>query len=416
MGNIISIEGREIFDSRGNPTLEVEVWTDKGAFGVAGVPSGASTGSKEALELRDKDPNYMNGKGVFKAIENVRKIGEKIIDEGIDVRDQIRIDKFMVSLDKTPNKSHIGGNVMIGISMAVARAASMESNLPLYKYLGGPLTLKMPIPMFNVINGGKHAHNNLDFQEFMIVPVKGDTFRDKLRMGISVYHNLRKILEEKGYSTGVGDEGGFAPNLKSHDEAIEILIKAIEKSGYEPGNHIYISLDIAASELWDEKNKVYVLKGMNKKISSEEMIRIYEEYCLRYPLLSIEDPMSEYDEEGWQELKKAIKDKVMIVGDDLTVTNASLIQKYAEMGIISGVIIKPNQIGTVSETLTAIETAHRAGLKCIVSHRSGETNDAFISDLAVAMSVDYIKAGAPCRGERMAKYNRLLEIENENML
>jgi len=411
MGEIISVRAREILDSRGNPTVEVEILLDSGFSGMAAVPSGASTGSREALELRDGDPKRYLGKGVLKAVDNVN---EKIIPEiiGWDARDQVGIDRLMIALDGTENKGNLGANAILAVSMAVAKAAAAESQLPLYRYLGGSNTYLLPVPLMNVLNGGAHADNNLDIQEFMIVPAGAATFSDALRMGAEVFHNLKKVLSSKGLNTAVGDEGGFAPNLKSNQEAMDVLMQAIEKAGYEPGKDIFIALDAAASEFY--KDGAYELAAEEKpRKSADEMVAFYEDWASRYPLLSLEDGMSEGDWSGWKALTQKIGDKVQIVGDDVFVTNTKILSKGIAEGVANSILIKLNQIGTVTETMQAINMAHRAGYTAIISHRSGETEDTTIADLAVASGSGQIKTGSLSRTDRIAKYNQLLRIEEE---
>ncbi len=404
---ITGIWARQILDSRGNPTVEVDVELESGAWGRAAVPSGASTGTREALELRDGDKNW-GGKSVLKAVENVNEIiAPELLD--IESTDQIGVDRIMLELDGTDNKSKLGANAILGVSMAVARASAMELGLPLFQYLGGVNAHILPVPMFNVINGGAHADNNLEIQEFMLVPAGRGTYSEALRAGTEIYHTLKKILVEKGLSTGVGDEGGFAPNLKSHREALELLVSAIETAGYAPGSDVFIAIDAAASELYD--NGEYRFEG--KMLSSAEMIEYYTEIIDEFPIVSIEDGLAEGDWQGWVNLNRELGDRVQIVGDDVFVTNPSIISRGIDNGAANAVLIKLNQIGTVSETLQAVEMAHKAGWKTVISHRSGETADSFISDLAVAVNSGQIKTGAPCRSERLEKYNQLLRIEEE---
>lgn len=407
MGEIIDIFAREILDSRGNPTIEVEVILDSGATGIAKVPSGASTGENEALELRDGGKRY-HGKGVLKAVRNViEEIAPRL--RGLESTMQADIDRIMIELDGTPNKSRLGANAILGVSMAVAKASAIESGLSLYRYLGGANAKTLPVPMMNIINGGAHADNNLDIQEFMIVPVNFESFHEALRAGAEIFQSLKKILKKDGLSTAVGDEGGFAPNLKNNEEAISSIVRAIEDAGYTPGRDVYIALDVAASELYDKG--LYRFEG--KTISSEELIGLYEGLIEKYPIISIEDGLSEHDWTGWQALTERLGSKVQLVADDLFVTNPSLISKGISMKIANSVLIKLNQIGTVTETLDAIEITKRAGYTAVVSHRSGETDDTTIADLAVACNTGFIKTGSLSRGERIAKYNRLLRIEDE---
>ncbi len=410
MSTIVGVLAREILDSRGNPTVEVEVSLESGHTGRAAVPSGASTGSREALELRDGDPKRYKGKGVSKAVDNVLgDIAENVI--GQDALRQVQIDMTMIDLDGTENKSHLGANAMLGVSMAVARAASSFLGLPLYHYLGGVNAKVLPVPLMNIINGGMHAPNNLDIQEFMIMPVGALTFADALRMGSEVFHTLKALLAADGHVTSVGDEGGFAPNLKNHDEAFKYIIKAIEESGYNPGTEIALAIDAAATEFYKE-NK-YALTGENKKLSSPEMVEWLAEFTQKYPLISIEDGLAEGDRDGWRELTVELGDAVQIVGDDLFVTNPAILAEGIADGLGNSVLVKLNQIGTVTETLDTIEMAKEAGYTTVISHRSGETEDSFIADLAVAVNAGQIKTGSLCRSDRMAKYNQLLRIEEE---
>jgi len=410
MFNIEEIFAREILDSRGNPTIEVDVILDGGALGRAAVPSGASTGSREALELRDNQKSRYLGKGVRKAVGHVNeKIAAEI--EGMDAREQVMIDLVMKQMDGTENKSKLGANAMLGVSLAVARAAAEASGLPLFHYLGGAGARTLPVPMMNVINGGAHADNNLDVQEFMIVPAGFDSFSEALRAGVEVFHHLKKTLHDKHLKTGVGDEGGFAPDLKSNSAALDLIMTAIEKAGYRAGEQIYLAVDVAASEFYEKKT--YNLAGDGKKLSSAEMVGYYEKWMKKYPMISIEDGMSEADWPGWEALTKALGAKVQLVGDDLFVTNPSIFAKGIEMGIANAILIKVNQIGTLTETLEAIEMARRAGYRSIISHRSGETEDSTIADLAVATNAGQIKTGSASRSDRMAKYNQLLRIEEE---
>lgn len=410
MGIIAGVYGREILDSRGNPTIEVETWLDNGVIGIAAVPSGASTGTHEALELRDGGSRYM-GKGVLTAVDNVNnKIAPEIV--GLDPSDQTAIDEIMLDLDGTPNKSVLGANAILGVSMAVARAAAEEHDLPLWAYLGGIKAYLLPTPMMNVINGGAHADNNLDIQEFMIVPHGAGSFAEALRMAVETYHTLKKTLKEKGYSTAIGDEGGFAPNLQSNTEALGLILEAIERAGYTPGDQISLALDVAASELY--KNGHYIFEGENRTFSSaEEMAQYYKDLCDAYPVLSIEDGMAEDDWEGWATLTQTLGKRIQIVGDDLFVTNIHRLEDGILKGVANSILIKLNQIGTVSETMHVIDTAVRHGYSTVISHRSGETDDTFISDLAVAVGAGQIKSGAPARVDRVAKYNQLLRIEEE---
>lgn len=406
---IIDIRAREVLDSRGNPTVEVEVYLEDGTIASAIVPSGASTGKFEALELRDKDKRYQ-GKGVLKAVKNVNEvIAPKII--GMNVYDQVAIDNALIELDGTENKSKLGANAILGVSMAVARAAAESLYLPLYRYLGGPNAKVLPVPFMNVINGGKHADNNLDIQEFMIVPAGFDKFSEALRCGAEVFHTLKKILHDAGHVTSVGDEGGFAPNLSSNEEAIKVLIEAIEKAGYEPGKDVFIALDCAASSFYDAEKKRYLIDGCEK--TSEELLDYYRKLVEKYPIISIEDPFDEEDWDAFVKLTAQIGEKVQIVGDDLYVTNIKRLQKGVQLKATNSILIKLNQIGTVTETLDVIEFAKQNHMTCIVSHRSGETEDTFIADLAVGTNSGMIKTGSLSRSERIAKYNRLLRIDEE---
>ncbi len=407
MSEIVDVFGREIIDSRGNPTVEVDVILDSGAYGRAAVPSGASTGQREALELRDKDKRY-KGKGVQKAVKNINsKIAPRLT--GLDAGDQVYIDNSMIKLDGTKNKSKLGANAILGVSLAVARAAAMEAELPLYRYIGGAGAKELPLPMMNILNGGEHADNNLDIQEFMIMPAGAPNFREALRMGAEIFHSLKSLLNAKGLSTSVGDEGGFAPNLKSNEEAIVLIISAVRKAGYKAGKDMYIALDVAASELYS-KGK-YTFEG--KSVSADYMIKFFEKIIKKYPVISIEDGLSENDWKGWEAMTKRIGGKVQIVGDDIFVTNPEIFAKGIEKGIGNSILIKLNQIGSLTETLEAIEMAKRAGYTAVVSHRSGETEDSTIADLAVAMNTGQIKTGSLSRTDRIVKYNRLLRIEEE---
>jgi len=407
MSEIVDIFAREILDSRGNPTIEVEVLLESGALGIAKVPSGASTGQKEALELRDGGKRY-HGRGVLNAVRNVmEEIAPRL--RGVESSAQSDIDRLLIEMDGTPNKARLGANAILGVSMAVARASAIETGLPLYRYIGGVNARTLPLPMMNIINGGVHADNNLDIQEFMIVPVRFDSFREALRAGSEIFQSLKKILKKEGLSTAVGDEGGFAPNLKNNAEAISLIMKAIEDAGYKPGEEVYIALDVAASEFYEKG--LYRFEG--KTLSSEELIGFYESLIEKFPIISIEDGLSELDWSGWESLTKRLGRKVQLVGDDIFVTNPSLISKGIRLGIANSVLIKLNQIGTVTETLDAIEITKKAGYTAVVSHRSGETDDTTIADLAVACNTGFIKTGSLSRGERIAKYNRLLRIEDE---
>ena len=409
MSTINAIVAREILDSRGNPTVECDVYLDSGVMGRAAVPSGASTGIREALELRDKDARY-GGKGVMKAVENIHaKIQPALI--GFDVTQQASIDNQMIEDDGTENKSNFGANAILGVSMACARAAANYSGLPLYRYLGGMGAVQMPVPMMNVINGGAHANNNLDLQEFMIIPLGAPSFHEALRYGAETFHALKKIINGRGMSTAVGDEGGFAPNIDSHEEAIELIIEAIKAAGYEPGKDIAIGLDCAASEFYEDGK--YVQKGQGKTYTAEEWIKVLEGWVAKYPIISIEDGMAEVDWKGWKKLTDALGRRVQLVGDDLFVTNPKILAEGIQKGVANSILIKVNQIGSLTETLAAIEMAKRAGYSVVVSHRSGETEDSFIADLAVGVNAGQIKTGSMSRSDRMAKYNQLLRIEEE---
>ena len=411
MSRIVSIDALEVLDSRGNPTVEVEVITELGGLGRAIVPSGASTGSHEAVELRDGGSRY-NGKGVEKTVEGINTI---LADElyGIDVTDQLGIDQALIELDGTENKSKFGANAILGVSLAAAKAAADELGLPLYQYLGGPCARVLPAPMMNILNGGQHADNNVDIQEFMIMPLKAETFAQALQMGAEVYHALKSVLKDAGLSTAVGDEGGFAPNIESNEQALEYIVKGIEKAGYKPGEDIYLALDVAASELYDPASKTYKLEGEGKEKTAQEMVDWYGELIEKYPIVSIEDGLNEDDWEGWAVLTKALGEKVQLVGDDLFVTNTKRLQKGIDNHVANSILVKLNQIGTLTETMAAIDLAHRHGMTAVISHRSGETEDATIADLAVAVGCGQIKTGAPCRSDRLAKYNELLRIEHE---
>ncbi|MDE2110633.1 MAG: phosphopyruvate hydratase [Alphaproteobacteria bacterium] len=409
MTAIIDIAAREILDSRGNPTVEVDVRLEDGSFGRAAVPSGASTGAHEAVELRDGGKRY-GGKGVEKAVAAVN--GE-LFDAlcGMESEDQIRLDKAMCALDGTPNKARLGANAILGVSLAAAKASADAANLPLYRYVGGAKANLLPVPMMNIVNGGVHADNPIDFQEFMIVPAGAPTFREALRYGAEVFHTLKKALKDAGHNTNVGDEGGFAPNLKSADEALSFIVKAIEKAGYRPGEDIYVALDPASSEFF--KDGKYVLAGEGRTLDPLGMVKVYEELVSRYPIFSIEDGLAEDDWEGWIAITKAIGKKVQLVGDDLFVTNTVRLKEGIEKGAANAILIKVNQIGSLTETLEAVEMAHTAAYRAVMSHRSGETEDSTIADLAVATNCGQIKTGSLCRSDRLAKYNRLLRIEGQ---
>jgi enolase len=413
MTTIVNIHAREILDSRGNPTVEVDVVLECGVVGRAAVPSGASTGIYEALELRDGDKERYLGKGVLKAVENVNDIiMPKIV--GMDARNQVEIDYAMIEMDGTPNKGSLGANAILGVSMAVAKAAANALELPLYRYIGGVNAKLMPVPMMNILNGGAHADNNVDLQEFMIMPAGADTFSEAIRMGAEVFHSLKSVLKSKGYNTAVGDEGGFAPNLKSNEEALQLIIESIEKAKYEPGKDIFIALDPAASEFYDEKEQIYLLSAEKEpKKSSDEMVKFYSNLIDKYPIISIEDAMSQTDWDGWKALTDAVGKKVQLVGDDLFVTNTEKLQKGIKDGVCNSILIKVNQIGTLTETLDAIEMAKKAKYTAVVSHRSGETEDSTIAHIVVGTNAGQIKTGSMSRTDRICKYNELLRIEEE---
>lgn len=413
MSEISHIHARQILDSRGNPTIEVDVFTEGGAFGRAAVPSGASTGVHEAVELRDGDTSNYMGKSVMKAVANVNtEIFDEIVGE--DVFEQVHIDHKMIMMDGTENKSNLGANAMLAVSLACAHAAAEESGQPLYRYLGGVNANVLPIPMMNIINGGSHADNSIDFQEFMIMPTGADTFSEALKMGVETFHHLKKVLSKKGYSTNVGDEGGFAPNIKSNEEAIETVLEAIEAAGFKPGEDIHIAMDAATSEFYDKKTGLYTFsKSDGRQLSSEEMAQYWADWSAKYPILSIEDGLDEDDWAGWKSLTEKIGDKVQLVGDDLFVTNVKRLQRGIDEGIANSILVKVNQIGTLTETIDAINLATQNGFTNIISHRSGETEDSTIADLAVAMNSGLIKTGSASRSDRMAKYNQLLRIEEE---
>lgn len=409
MSEIIGVQGRQILDSRGNPTLEVDVTLESGAMGRAAVPSGASTGSREAVELRDGDPKVYQGKGVSKAVKNVNtKIAPEII--GIEVTEQVLMDQLMIAMDGTANKSKLGANAILGVSLAVAQAAASDLDLPLFQYIGGTNAKELPVPMMNVLNGGMHADNNVDIQEFMIVPVGAKSFSSALRMGVEVFHHLKGVLKKGGFNTAVGDEGGFAPNLKSNEQAIEVLIKAVKSAGYKIGKDFLIALDVAASELFSNKKYTLSAEG-NKKLTSNEMVDFLADLAGKYPIVSIEDGLAENDWTGWKNLTDKIGDSVQIVGDDLFVTNTKILSKGIQQGVGNSILIKVNQIGTLTETLDAVEMAKRAGYTAVISHRSGETEDHSIADISVAVNAGQIKTGSLCRSDRTAKYNQLLRIE-----
>jgi enolase len=403
---------REILDSRGNPTVEAEVILTDGSSGTAAVPSGASTGQHEALELRDGDEKRFLGRGVTKAVENINEvIADKLVEEGIDAVDQVALDNFLIELDGSPNKSKLGANAILAVSLAACKAAANFSALPLFRYIGGVNAHILPVPMMNVINGGSHADNKLDFQEFMIVPAGANSFSEALRMGVEIFHHLKGVLKKKGYSTAVGDEGGFAPDLKANEEAVELIMEAIEKAHYKAGKEAFIALDPAASEFFDKDRKKYALPSEAKTLSSGEMVEYYSSWVDKYPIISIEDGLAEDDWDGWRLLTARLGDKIQLVGDDLFVTSTQRLKKGIERGVANSILIKPNQIGTLTETLNAIEMAKRAGYTAVISHRSGETEDTTIADLAVATGVGQIKTGSCSRTDRVCKYNQLLRIE-----
>ena len=409
MSEIIEVQGRQILDSRGNPTLEVDVTLESGAMGRASVPSGASTGSREAVELRDGDDKVYLGKGVSKAVKNVTtKIALELI--GVEVTEQVLIDRLMIEMDGTANKSKLGANAILGVSLAVAQAAASDLDLPLFQYVGGTNAKELPVPMMNVLNGGAHADNNVDIQEFMIVPVGAKTFSSALRMGVEVFHHLKTVLKKGGFNTAVGDEGGFAPDLKSNEQAIEVLIKAVKSAGYKIGKDILIALDVAATELYSNKKYTLAAEG-NNKWTSNEMVDYLASLASKYPIISIEDGLAENDWAGWEKLTDEIGDSVQIVGDDLFVTNTKILAKGIQQGVGNSILIKLNQIGTLTETLDAVEMAKRAGYTTVISHRSGETEDISIADISVAVNAGQIKTGSLCRTDRIAKYNQLLRIE-----
>jgi enolase len=411
MSAITDVYAREILDSRGNPTIEVDVELDSGVVGRAAVPSGASTGEREAIELRDNDKMRYGGKGVLNAVENVN---DTIADEvvGFDALDQVGIDQMMIAFDGTPNKSKLGANAILGVSMAVAKAAAKELDVPLYRYLGGVNAKVLPVPMMNIINGGKHADNNVDLQEFMIVPVEAENFAEALRMGTETFHSLKNVLKKKGHSTAVGDEGGFAPSLKSNEEAVEVILEAIQKAGYKPGKDIYLALDPASSEFF-EKGKYVFSKSDRSSKTPEQMVKFYERWVKQYPIISIEDGMAENDWAGWKLITEALGEKIQLVGDDVFVTNTEILSKGIDEGVANSILIKVNQIGTLTETFDCIEMAKRAGYTTMISHRSGETEDTTIADIAVATNAGQIKTGSTSRTDRVAKYNQLLRIEEE---
>ncbi|MCF2622152.1 phosphopyruvate hydratase [Collinsella tanakaei] len=412
MSEILDVYGREVLDSRGNPTVEVEVVLDDGSFGRAMVPSGASTGAFEAVELRDGDKDRYLGKGVTKAVDHVNKeLADAVI--GMDAFDQRAVDAALIDADGTSNKGNLGANAILGVSLAVARAAAQATGLELYQYLGGVNGHLLPTPMMNILNGGVHADNNVDFQEFMIMPVGAPTFTEGLRWCAEVYHTLKSVLKDSGHSTGVGDEGGFAPDLATNEEPLQYIVKAIEAAGYKPGDDFMIAMDPATTECYDAERGVYVLAGEGRELTTDEMIDYWAALVEKYPIISIEDGLAEEDWDGWVKLTQRIGDKVQLVGDDLFVTNTERLKKGIEMGAANAILVKVNQIGSLTESLEAIEMAKKAGYACIVSHRSGETEDSTIADLAVATNAGQIKTGAPCRSDRIAKYNQLIRIEDE---
>ncbi len=411
---IIDITAREILDSRGNPTVEVDVLLDDGSFGRAAVPSGASTGAFEAVELRDGDDTRYMGKGCLNAVKNVNEIiAAEIL--GMNALNQEELDKTMIALDGTDNKARLGANAILGVSLAVAKAAAVSCGLPLYRYLGGANANILPVPMMNILNGGKHADNNVDFQEFMAMPIGAKDFRQALQMGTEVFHTLKKVLTDRGYNTAVGDEGGFAPSLKSNEEACEVIVEAIERAGYKPGKDIAIALDPASTEMWNDEDKTYSFfkSNPNEKLSSVEMAKHWESWIDKYPIVSIEDGLAEEDWDGWKQFTQACGNKCQLVGDDLFVTNTTRLSKGIELGAANSILIKVNQIGTLTETIAAVEMAQLAGYTAVMSHRSGETEDSTIADLAVALGCGQIKTGAPSRSDRVAKYNQLLRIAEE---
>lgn len=413
MSVIEEVYARQILDSRGNPTIEVDVITSDGSTGRAAVPSGASTGIHEAIELRDGDPSQYMGKGVSRAIGHVNDIiSEALV--GVNVYDQVHIDRLMLELDGTANKSRLGANAILGVSLATARAAAASCGMPLYRYVGGLSANLLPIPMMNILNGGAHGDNNIDFQEFMVMPVGSTCFSDALRMGTEVFHHLKQVLKKQGLSTNVGDEGGFAPHIRSNEEAIETVLKAIEAAGYRPGEDIYIAMDAASTEFYDEESKQYIFrKSDGERRSSSDMVAYWSEWVSRYPIISIEDGLAEDDWDGWRALTQALGNRIQLVGDDLFVTNSKRLKKGIEMGVANSILVKVNQIGSLSETMEAVQMAHSASFTSVMSHRSGETEDSTIADLSVALRCGQIKTGSASRSERMAKYNQLLRIEEE---
>ncbi|MGX9135799.1 phosphopyruvate hydratase [Rummeliibacillus sp. JY-2-4R] len=410
---ITDVQAREVLDSRGNPTVEVEVFTESGAFGRAIVPSGASTGEYEAVELRDGDKTRYLGKGVLKAVDNVNNVIAPELIGNYSVLDQVSIDKMMIELDGTENKGNLGANAILGVSLAVARAGADYLDLPLYQYIGGVNSKQLPVPMMNILNGGEHADNNVDIQEFMVMPVGAESFRHALRMGAEIFHSLKSVLKESGHNTAVGDEGGFAPNLTSNEEALSTIVTAIERAGYKPGEEVMLAMDVASSELYSDEDGKYHLDGEGVAKTSEEMVAWYEELTSKYPIISIEDGLDENDWEGHKMLTDRIGHRVQLVGDDLFVTNTKKLSRGIEEGVGNAILVKVNQIGTLTETLDAIEMAKRAGYTAIISHRSGESEDTTIADIAVATNAGQIKTGAPSRTDRVAKYNQLLRIEDQ---
>ena len=410
MTTVVEVFAREILDSRGNPTVEVDVLLESGAWGRAAVPSGASTGDHEALELRDKDENRYSGKGVLNAVKNVNEtVAPEIVGE--DATEQTYIDGLLLEMDGTTNKEKLGANAILGVSLAVAKAAANAMDLPLYQYLGGVNAKTLPVPMMNILNGGVHADNNVDLQEFMVMPAGSCNFAEALRTGAEVFHSLKSVLKEKGYNTAVGDEGGFAPDLKSNEEALQVILEAIEKAGYKAGDDLFIALDPASSEFYDAQKQKYILKSENKELSSEEMVSYYEQLIKNYPIVSIEDGLAEDDWQGWKIITSKLGSKIQLVGDDLFVTNTERLRRGIDSGVANSILIKVNQIGTLTETLDAIEMAKRAGYTSVISHRSGETEDTTIADIAVATNAGQIKTGSASRTDRICKYNQLLRIE-----
>ena len=412
MSLIAKIQAREILDSRGNPTIEVDVFTDSGHVGRAAVPSGASTGAHEAMELRDGDKKRYLGKGVLKAVERVNETLNTEL-HGASVSEQALIDRAMIGLDGTANKGNLGANAILGVSLAVAKAAASEAGLPLYRYVGGSNACTLPVPMMNIVNGGAHADNKVDIQEFMIMPVGASSFAQGLRMGAEIFHHLKAVLKSKDLGTNVGDEGGFAPDLKSNEEALKLVMQAIEKAGYKPGDDVVIALDCASTEFYDAKKKRYVLESTGESLTSDDMVSLWKSWCKKYPIVSIEDGMAEDDWDGWKKLTEAMGDKVQLVGDDLFVTNTTRLSEGINKGIANSILVKVNQIGTLTETLEAVEMAHRNRYTAVLSHRSGETEDSTIADLAVATNCGMIKTGSASRSDRIAKYNQLLRIEEQ---